>query len=74
MSIIAKLLEPLSFSARRERDDNRACFEANRAQERALLQAERDYWDAFYKRATTQEERWQAIDELERLDAIERAS
>jgi hypothetical protein len=45
---------------------------ANIAAAKQLVQAERDYWNAFYKRATTQEERWTAIDEIERLDCLER--
>lgn len=44
--------------------------EANDAYAAQLVQAERDYWNAYYKRATTNEERWTAIDELERLDAL----
>jgi hypothetical protein len=65
---------PLTFSAREQRSQNRTVAEANKAAAAALVQAERDYWSAYYKRATTQEERWQAAEELERLDALERAS
>lgn len=77
MSIVARIrdyLLPLNFSAREARIENRTVAEANKAAAAALVQAERDYWTAYYKRATTDSERWTAIDELERLNVLERAS
>lgn len=65
---------PLTFSAREQRQQNRTVAEANAAAAKALVQAERDYWNAYYAKATTQEERWTAIEELDRLNVLERAS
>lgn len=56
------------------RDENRARYEANRAQEAALIKAERDYWNAAFASAATQEERDRALDELEALRILETAT
>lgn len=68
------MLAQIILEAREIRAENRQRYEANRAQTNALIQAERDYWNAFMAKAATHAEREQAMDELERLDVLERAS
>ncbi len=77
MSIAAAIrnyFAPMRLNAREHRQANREVAEANRKAAAQLVQAERDYWNAYYRKATTQEERWTAIEELERLDILDRAS
>lgn len=59
---------------RDHRAEARACAEANRKAAAQLVQAERDYWDAYHAKAVTQVERDRALDQLNRLDCMERVS
>jgi hypothetical protein len=52
----------------------KACREANIAQARQLLRAERDYWEGYMAKATTHGDREYAMDHLDRLRVLEKAS
>jgi hypothetical protein len=56
---------------RDHRAEARECAEANRQAASQLLQAERDYWSAYYRRATSDDGRAKASYELEQLALFE---
>lgn len=56
------------------REESRIRYEANKAQEAALIQAEREYWTGMLSKASSLSERDRILDELEALRVLERAS
>jgi hypothetical protein len=68
------MISTIILEAREIREENRRRYEANRAQEQVLIDEERKYWNGYLSKATTKDARDKALDELSRLDVLERAS
>lgn len=76
MSIVTAIksyFAPLTLSAKEIREDNRmTCAEVNRLTTAQRLKEENDYWLKVYREEP--ERRIEALDELDRLRVISRAS
>lgn len=70
MNIVARILNAISPVDPRVME----CRQANVAQARLLVQAERDYWEAYMRKAATHADREYAMDHIWQLNRLERAS